>query len=71
MLALVHISSRYNPREVLEEARSELPGAVAPRDFDLIEIPHSERGTPALVKNGARERPASGAAGGPASRPAM
>lgn len=71
MLALVHISSRYNPREVIEEARSELPGAVAPRDFDLIEIPHSERGTPALVKNGARERPASGAAGGPASRPAM
>ncbi len=57
MLALVHISSRYDPREVLEEARSELASTVAPRDFDLIEIPFSERGVPALVKNGARDRP--------------
>jgi ribonuclease Z len=55
MLALVHISSRYNPREVLEQARSELPTATAPRDFDLIEIPFAERGEPTLIKNGARE----------------
>ena len=55
MLALVHISSRYNPREVLEQARTELPSATAPRDFDLIEIPLAERGEPILIKNGARE----------------
>lgn len=64
MLALVHISSRYNPREVLEEARATLPSAVAPRDFDLIEIPFAERGQPQLVKNGARERPEDPTAGG-------
>jgi ribonuclease Z len=56
MLALVHISSRYDVRRVLEEAREELPEAIAPRDFDLVEIPLPERGRPRLVKNGARER---------------
>ncbi|MGI9556881.1 MAG: ribonuclease Z [Solirubrobacterales bacterium] len=57
MLALVHISSRYNPRAVLEEAREVLPETVAPRDFDLIEIPFAERGRPQLIKDGARSRP--------------
>ncbi len=56
MLALVHISSRYNIGQVLEEARAVLPGAIAPRDFDLVEIPFPERGDPLLVPNGARER---------------
>lgn len=62
MLALVHISSRYNPREVLEEARQVLPLSVAPRDFDLVEVPLAERGVPTLVKDGARHRPAEAAA---------
>ncbi len=56
-LALVHISSRYHVGAVLDEARAEFPAAVAPRDFDLIEIPFPERGDPRLVENGARERP--------------
>jgi ribonuclease Z len=56
MLALVHVSSRYNVGAVLEEAREELPGTVAPRDFDMVEIPFPERGEPKLVPNGARER---------------
>ena len=56
-LALVHISSRYHVRAVLEEARAEFPGAFAPRDFDLVEIPFPERGEPRLVENGARDRP--------------
>ena len=56
MLALVHVSSRYNVGQVLEEARVELPGTIAPRDFDLVEIPFPERGDPLLVPNGARER---------------
>lgn len=54
MLALVHISSRYDVRAVLAEAREAFPGAVAPRDFDLIEIPFPERGEPRLVEKGAR-----------------
>ena len=56
MLALVHVSSRYDIRSVLDEAREVFPGAIAPRDFDLVEIPFPERGEPRLVENGARER---------------
>ncbi|MET0926098.1 MAG: ribonuclease Z [Solirubrobacterales bacterium] len=55
MLALVHISSRYDVRSVLAEAREAFPGAIAPRDFDLVEIPFPERGEPRLLENGARE----------------
>jgi ribonuclease Z len=55
MLALVHISSRYHVGSVLEEARDVFEPAVAPRDFDVIEIPFPERGEPTLVANGARE----------------
>jgi ribonuclease Z len=55
MLALVHISSRYDVRAVLAEAAEAFPGAIAPRDFDLVRIPFPERGTPQLVENGARE----------------
>jgi ribonuclease Z len=56
MLALVHVSSRYNITDVLAEAREVLPGAIAPRDFDLVEVPFPERGTPKLVQKGALER---------------
>lgn len=56
MLALVHISSRYHVGAVLEEAREVFAPTVAPRDFDLVEIPFPERGDPELVPNGARER---------------
>ena len=56
MLALVHISSRYDVRAVLAEAREEFGQAIAPRDFDLVEIPFPERGAPRLVENGARAR---------------
>lgn len=56
MLALVHISSRYHVGAVLEEAREVFEAAIAPRDFDVIEIPFPERGAPKLVPNGAREK---------------
>jgi ribonuclease Z len=56
MLALVHISSRYHVGKVVEEAREVFAPSVAPRDFDLVEIPFPERGEPELVSNGARER---------------
>jgi ribonuclease Z len=54
LLTLVHISSRYDVRDVLAEAREAFPAAQAPRDFDLVEIPFPERGEPALIENGAR-----------------
>ncbi len=58
LLALVHISSRYHVGKVLEEAREVYEPTVAPKDFDVIEIPFPERGEPKLVPQGARDRPA-------------
>ncbi len=57
MLAIVHVSSRYNVSAVLGEARDVFANTVAPRDFDLVEIPFPERGDPELVHEGARQRP--------------
>jgi ribonuclease Z len=54
LLTLVHISTRYDIRDVLAEAREVFPAAEAPRDFDLVEIPFPERGEPTLIENGAR-----------------
>jgi ribonuclease Z len=50
LLALTHISTRHPTREIVAEAREEFPGAVVPRDFDVIEVPLAERGGPHLVK---------------------
>jgi ribonuclease Z len=57
MLALVHISSRYNVSGVLEEAKAVHPNSHAPRDFDLALLPYAERGEPTLVPDGARSTP--------------
>jgi ribonuclease Z len=54
LLALTHLSPRYLGSELLEEARAVYPATVAPRDFDVIEVPFPERGEPTLVKRGAR-----------------
>jgi ribonuclease Z len=56
MLALVHASTRYDVRALLEEAREVMPSAIAPRDFDIVEIPFPERGGPRLIERGARPR---------------
>jgi ribonuclease Z len=50
LLALTHLSTRYFPREVRDEARAVFPDTVVPRDFDAIDVPFPERGAPALVK---------------------
>jgi len=60
LLALVHISSRYHVGKVLEEATEVFDRTVAPKDFDVIEIPFPERGEPQLVPNGAAENGGSG-----------
>lgn len=54
LLALTHVSTRYFGPELAREAREIFPDTVVPRDFDLIEVPFVERGSPRLVKNGAR-----------------
>jgi ribonuclease Z len=56
MLALVHASTRYDVRALLDEAREVMPSAIAPRDFDIVEIPFPERGGPKLIERGARQR---------------
>lgn len=50
LLALTHLSTRYFPREVRDEARAVFPNTIVPRDFDEIAVPFPERGEPALVK---------------------
>ena len=55
MLALVHISSRYHVGKALDEARETFGNTIAPRDFDVVEIPFPERGEPTLVPKGARK----------------
>jgi len=49
MLALTHLSSRYGGRELRDEARAVFPATEVPRDFDTIEVPFPEKGTPELV----------------------
>jgi ribonuclease Z len=60
LLALVHISSRYHVGKVIEEAKDVFEPTVAPKDFDVIELPFPERGAPHLVPNGAVERSGDG-----------
>jgi len=62
LLALTHLSTRYFPRDVRDEARAMFPATVVPRDFDAIEIPFPERGEPALVKPEREPAPAAPAA---------
>jgi ribonuclease Z len=50
MLALYHFSIRYPVGILRDEAREIFPGTVVPRDFDAIEIPFPERGTPELAR---------------------
>jgi ribonuclease Z len=56
LLALTHLSNRYFGPEIAEEAREIFPETVVPRDFDVVEVPYPERGSPQLVKAGALPR---------------
>jgi ribonuclease Z len=49
LLALTHLSTRYFPREVRDEAREVFPNSIVPRDFDEVTVPFPERGEPALA----------------------
>src|SRR4051794_27213418 len=50
LLALTHLSTRYFPGDIRDEARAVFPNTVVPRDFDAIEVPFPERGEPHLVR---------------------
>jgi ribonuclease Z len=58
LLALTHLSTRYFPRDIREEARAVFPNTVVPRDFDEITVPFPERGDPAIVKPEREPEPA-------------
>jgi ribonuclease Z len=50
LLALTHLSTRYFPRDVRDEAREVFEHTIVPRDFEAIEVPFPERGEPRLIK---------------------
>jgi ribonuclease Z len=52
LLALTHLSNRYFGPEVAREARTIFPETVVPKDFDVIDVPFPERGSPRLIKGG-------------------
>jgi ribonuclease Z len=56
LLALTHVSNRYFGPEIAREARAVFADTVVPRDFDVIEVPFAERGTPRLIKGGAKHQ---------------
>jgi ribonuclease Z len=56
LLALTHLSNRYFGPEIAREAREIFPETVVPRDFDVVDVPFPERGTPQLIKGGALHR---------------
>jgi ribonuclease Z len=56
LLALTHLSNRYFGPEVAREARTIFPETVVPKDFDVIDVPFPERGSPRLVRGGVTHR---------------
>jgi ribonuclease Z len=66
LLALTHLSTRYFPRDIRDEARTAFANTIVPRDFDAIAVPFPERGEPALIKP-EREPDAAPAASGDAA----
>jgi ribonuclease Z len=50
LLALTHISPRYPAEELRAEAREVFEATIVPRDFDRVEIPFPERGSPVHMR---------------------
>jgi len=56
LLALTHLSNRYFGPEAAREARTIFSDTVVPKDFDVIDVPFPERGSPSLIKGGVAHR---------------
>lgn len=56
LLALTHVSTRYAPRALAEEAATAFDNVVVARDFDRIDLPFPERGEPVHEPRGGRPR---------------
>ena len=54
LLALTHVSTRYPPRALEEEATTVFERTVVARDFDRIDLPFPERGGPVHEVRGGR-----------------
>src|SRR5689334_1338557 len=54
LLALTHLSNRYFGPEIAREARTIFPDTVRTKDFDVIDVPFPERGSPQLVRGAVR-----------------
>jgi len=50
LLVLTHVSQRYHPRELRDEARAVFAATELPRDFDQVVVPFPEKGAPHLVR---------------------
>jgi ribonuclease Z len=64
LLALTHISTRYNGRDIRDEATAAFAATVVPSDGDWIDVPFPEKGPPELHRPQRTPRP------GPAPTPA-
>ncbi len=49
-LVLTHLSSRHSWRELRDEARQVFPGALLPRDLDVLVVPYPDKGTARLER---------------------
>lgn len=49
-LVLTHLSSRHHWRELRDEARLVFPGALLPRDLDVLIVPYPDKGTARLER---------------------
>lgn len=49
-LVLTHLSSRHGWRELRDEGRSVFPGAILPRDLDVLVVPYPEKGVAYLER---------------------
>jgi ribonuclease Z len=49
-LVLTHLSSRHHWRDLRDEARTVFPGALLPRDLDILVVPYPGKGTARLER---------------------
>lgn len=49
-LVLTHLSSRHNWKELRDEARRVFPGALLPRDLDVLTVPYPDKGSARLER---------------------